>query len=253
MNAQQSTITKAQFDRVFAEIIVGRTFVENLEYYKHSRKRFWIAFQQIAALGLAQNARVLDIGGGIMAVLLKELLGMNPIVGDVVEDARVDIEALGLEFITLDLFRDTEPSIINADLVVLQEVIEHIPQPPYLVMRRLAGFLKPGGVLFLTTPNGHRFRNLIYLLLGKEILDIYRYPEPGEALGHQHEYTLKQMLWQAGKADYEVISAGYFELGFSGSTPALRLVRFLIRPLNIISYWRDNIIMSLRRPKGARK
>ena len=104
------------------------------------------------------------------------------------------------------------------DLVILQEVIEHIPQPPYVVLEKIRTMLAPGGLLFLTTPNGHRFRNVLYMLAGREIVDIYRYPCPGDALGHQHEYTMKQMLWQAREAGFEVRSAIYQD-GWRGIEP----------------------------------
>jgi 2-polyprenyl-3-methyl-5-hydroxy-6-metoxy-1,4-benzoquinol methylase len=241
-------IGRAAFDRAYAAEILNRRFVEDIGYYHASRQRFWQAFRRIEALGLPAGARTLDIGGGIMAVLTRRLLGHAAIVGDVNERAQADVAALGLDFVLVDLFRDAPPPVQDLDLVILQEVIEHIPQPPYVVLARIAAMLKPGGRLFLTTPNGHRFRNLLYLATGREILGIYRYPEAGEALGHQHEYTRRQLLWQAGRAGFEVAAAEYYADGWQGSSRRAQLAWTLARPVDLVPYWRNGIAMTLRRP-----
>ena len=169
---------------------------------------------------------------------------------DVVETARADVEALGLGFVKLDLFRDGEPPVTDLDLVVLQEVIEHIPQPPYIVFERIRKLLRPGGRLFLTTPNGHRIRNLVYMALGKAILDVYRYPgDTGEGLGHQHEYTLQQMLWQADMSSLEVEVAAYYRDRWGGASPVAKVGRALTAPAELIPYMRNAITMTLKVPE----
>ena len=239
-------IPRDRFDAVYRDCVLDRSFVEDIDYYYASRTRFWLAFQHIMDIGLPPGSVVVDIGGGIMGVLLARLLEFDVIVADVNDRARADIEALGLRFVLIDLFRDGPPPTENVDLVVLQEVIEHIPQPPYLVMRRIARMLKPGGWLFLTTPNGHRFRNVVYLALGKEILGLYRYPEEGQALGHQHEYTLKQMIWQSGHAGFAVDRADYVQDGWSGASLKARLAWILTRPFGFIRHMRNSLFLTLR-------
>lgn len=252
MTTPTEPTSRAAFDAVYDASVLDREFVEYREYYAHSRLRFWRAFQRIEALGLPRGARALDIGGGIMGVLTARLLGFEAHVGDVTERAAGDVAALGLGFTRIDLFRDGEPAADRPfDLVILQEVIEHIPQPPSIVLGRIARHLGPGGLLFLTTPNGHRFRNLVYMALGREILDIYRYPAEGEALGHQHEYTMKQMLWQMGAAGFDVMRAEYVEDGWAGATPAARIARTLSRPVTMVPHFRNSLFISARlRPAG---
>jgi SAM-dependent methyltransferase len=236
-------ISKKTFFDTYENLIVGRDFVEYEDYYRQSRTRFWKCFQKIDALGLPERTTVLDIGGGIMAVLLQRLLGFDAAVGDVNERSREDVTALGLKFQIIDLFSDDPQSGALYDLVVLQEVIEHIPHPPYLVFERIKKILKEDGILFVTTPNGHRFRNIIYMLAGREILDKYRYPGPGEALGHQHEYTMSQMLWQAGRAGMDIISSEYYEDGFKGASIKARIARSLTAPVQVVPHLRNGIMM----------
>jgi SAM-dependent methyltransferase len=240
------TITKKAFFAAYDEAIVGRTFVENASYYRMSGQRFWQCFHRIDLLDLPRGATALDIGGGIMAVLLKQLLGFDAAVGDVNDKGREDVTALGLKFDIVDLFSDERQDLSRYDLIVLQEVIEHIPQPPYLVLNRIKHLMNENGLLFLTTPNGNRFRNIAYMIAGKEILDKYRYPDPGEALGHQHEYTMQQMLWQSQRGGMEVAYASFYEDGFKGASLMARIARTLSAPVQMIPYLRNGIMIVLK-------
>jgi 2-polyprenyl-3-methyl-5-hydroxy-6-metoxy-1,4-benzoquinol methylase len=236
-------VSRREFDEAYRETILGRHFVEDVDYYRMAGARFWKSFRKIESLGLKPNASVLDIGGGIMAVLLSRLLGYKAIVGDVTPFARDDVQAAGLKFVTVDLFSDDALDIEPVDLVVLQEVIEHIPQPPYVVLNRIRKMLQPGGYVFLTTPNGHRLRNLLYMVFGKEILGHYKYPGPGEALGHQHEYTLAQMQWQMSHSDLKLISAEYYEDGFKGASTKARIAWTVTKPATLVPHWRNGLML----------
>jgi len=240
-------ISRGEFDKAYQSCILGKRFVEDVEYYRLAGDRFWKSFRKIESLELGTNPRILDVGGGIMAVLLSTLLGYEAVVGDVNPVAQKDVESFGLNFISVDLFRDDEFYTEPFDLVVLQEVIEHIPQPPYLVLNRIRKLIHSDGLLFLTTPNGYRFRNIIYMIFGREILGLYKYPEPGEALGHQHEYTLHQMCWQVSNSDFSLVSADYYEDGFRGASTTARIAWTLTRPAAaLVPHWRNGLMLVCR-------
>ena len=240
--------SRQEFIRHYNEVIIGKTFVEYESYYRKSILRFWRAFDHIQRMQLPAQTRVLDIGGGIMGALLSRICGLQVTVGDVNRRAAPEIEAMGLEFVTLNLFSDHELPDATYDLVILQEVIGHIPQPAYVVFRRLTRLLAPGGILFLTTPNGSRIRNLLYLITNRQVLDHYRYPDADEALGMQYEYTLPQMIWQMERSGMQVIFARTYDCGWSGATMTARLAHLATKPIGaLLPHLRSGVMAVGRR------
>lgn len=235
-----------QFDTAYDRLIMGRGFVEYSDYYTFSRDRYRQTLALVASLGLAPGARHLDIGGGQMALLGRDLLGFVPSVGDVVPTAASDVIALGVGFERINLM-DAEIDVADRyDLITLCEVIEHIPMPPYVTFRKLARILKPGGWLVLTTPNGFRIRNILRMLANREVLDIYRYPDGDEPLGHQHEYTLRQMDWQLHEGGFAPATLRHYVSGWRGASPGARFAHHLTRPFNLIPHLRDGLIAAAR-------
>ena len=240
--------TRAEFDRVYDAEILGRHFVEYPEYYALSRERYRRALERFAGLDIGPGARLLDIGGGQFAILAQRLLGCHGVVGDVTRRAEAEVRAAGLDFVTCDLMAEDLDLGEPFDAIVLLEVIEHLPVPPYVVFERLARALVPGGVLFLTTPNGYRIRNVLYMLANRRILDRYRYPGPGEAMGHQAEYTLEQMVWQVERAGLELVLARQVDDGWPGASRGARIARRLTRVLDLVPHLRNGLALAARRP-----
>lgn len=232
-----------EFKEKYNSIIINKTFVEYVDYYSYSTMRFWNTFNEIQNLDLPEKARVLDIGGGIMAVLLSNLLGFQCNVGDVNDRSEKDVESFGLSFTILNLLSDDTIPDEKFDLVVLQEVIEHLPQPPYIVFERIKRMLKPGGYLLLTTPNGTRVRNILYMLTGRQVLDNFRYPAEGETLMHQQEYTLPQMLWQLDRAQMETVVARQCDDGWQGASLKAKMAHTLLKPLNAFPHLRPGLMV----------
>jgi hypothetical protein len=232
-------------------LIEGRTFVEYKDYYRNSINRYWNSFNRIQRLGLPKDATAIDIGGGIMAVLLSKILGMNTCVGDVNRRSAEDVEGHGIRFLEVDLLSDHLLPKEQFDLVILQEVIEHLPLPPYIVLDRLSACLKPDGLVFITTPNGTRLRNILYMLLGKQVLDNFRYPVPGEALGHQHEYTLSQLLWQLEHIGMPVVFSEQYDDGWMGASRKARMAHLLAKPANLIPHLRSGLMIAAQRRRSS--
>jgi 2-polyprenyl-3-methyl-5-hydroxy-6-metoxy-1,4-benzoquinol methylase len=245
---RRKPLSREVYDKFYDKFILNKTFVEDPKYYELSRERYWRAAKYFERLNVAEGGKVFDIGGGQFGILTHELFGVESAVGDVNRRAEVDVRAAGLGFETINLMRDEGRPADNYDCITLLEVIEHIPDPAYVVLNRLNPLLKPGGTLLLTTPNGYRFRNVLYMLANKRILDNYRYPEGDVPMGHMIEYRLEDMLWHAGQAGFEVLFAERYDSGFAGSTPLRRVARRAARIVDVVPHLRDSLVMGLRKP-----
>ena len=114
------------FEEAYERIVLGRAFNEYRDYYVQARARYARTMEVIGALGLPRGARHLDVGGGQMALLTRELYGFEPVVGDVVATAAGDVADQGLGFQRLNLMDEAYDAGTPYDLITLCEVIEHI-------------------------------------------------------------------------------------------------------------------------------
>jgi len=115
------------------------------------------------------------------------------------------------------------------DTIISCETIEHVPDPP-LAVRELARVLRPGGRLYLTTPNylGTMGLYRIYLRLTGR-----RYTEEGQPINHLVVLP-RTVVWvrRAGLRVLEIDAVGHY-LPFPGrppiEIPALNQPRQLMR------------------------
>jgi SAM-dependent methyltransferase len=110
-------------------------------------------------------------------------------------------------------------------IVVLVEVIEHLPVPPDVLFKRIQRFLKLGGLIFSTTPNLFRIRNLIRIVLDIEFLDRFVLPEGGQNLGHKLGYSAGHLKWQIERSGMTVVLLDHDELGRVGHSRKASLAR----------------------------
>jgi len=109
--------------------------------------------QEVASLMELEGARVLDVGCGVgqllhlLASLGAQVEGIDPD-PDAVAFAR---DTLALEGVRQGRIEDI-PREERYDLIVLQDVLEHMLEPR-AVLERAASLLAPGGLLYLWTPN----------------------------------------------------------------------------------------------------
>ncbi len=96
---------------------------------------------------------------------------------------------------TCDILQDPFPvADATYDFVTFTEVLEHLPTWPLRPLQEMARVLKPGGLLFLTTPNVAKLQNRLKFLLGH---NIYTSLETMISLSvhkrHVREYTLGEV------------------------------------------------------------
>ena len=186
--------------------------------------------------------KILEIGGGQIALLMKELFDDSCTIADVNEAHKLGILNHGVNFLCCDLLHDDlEEKKIYA-LVIMCEVIEHMPIPPHIILEKVKTWIKPNGLLFLTTPNLYRFRNLIRLALGMRVFDTFLIPEREKSIGHLIEYSKTHMEWQLRKAGFSSINIELKQLDNAGSSFWAQLGRIIATPVLLRPLWRDKLI-----------
>jgi SAM-dependent methyltransferase len=242
---------RGAFDRAYRELVLTGRFFEANDYYRGNWSRYRRTFELLSSLPLPSPARVLEVGGGQMALLSRYLYGDICTVGDVNEEFNATLLERGVEFHRCDLIRDDLPFDNAFDVVVLLEVVEHIPLPLHQVLERVRRWIKPGGYLFITTPNLYRLRNVIRLALGLRVFDFFFVPEASKSIGHPFEYFTEHLRFHLERAGFEVRSIDLKQLhGFqSGATIATKLGRLAATPLFVNPRWRDSLVAIATKPR----
>lgn len=102
------------------------------------------------------------------------------------------------------VFEEYRDDIPSHDIVIMAEVIEHLPIAPTHMLRKIKRYIKPGGFLVLTTPNAVSLKKRFELLKGRVPYNLIkedpRYPS------HFREYTVPELIEFARICGYSLIS-----------------------------------------------
>lgn len=112
---------------------------------------------------LAPGARILDVAAaqGNFSLALAEMgykVTWNDLREDLADYVRLKHEQGEIDFAPGDVFQLKFPSLFDA--VLITEIIEHVAHPDEF-LAKIAQFVKPGGYIIMTTPNGAYFRNTL--------------------------------------------------------------------------------------------
>lgn len=252
--AEPYAFDEAAFREAYARTVEGRRFLEEQAYYDQFRDRYANTLRYVtrALRDVPPPPRILDVGSGQLALLTRALFGAESEVADIDTRYTEALRAQGVGFFEVDLARGGPPPGPRYDLVILAEVIEHVPRPPHRVFEELAATLRPGGRLLVTTPNLYRLRNLLRLATGQPVFSFFREPARDRPLGHFVEYAKEQMDWQLREAGLEVELSERVQLSWGGASRRARLARKVLRPLLVARpLWRDNLVLLARKPEGG--
>ena len=182
-------------------------------YFWTHEVRYHIILSTVEKLAGGQKLRILDIGcfpyhiGYALELLGYDVYGISSYHEPI---KNKNIEVLNIE-------KETFPYKNNFfDMVLCNEVLEHLPQSPLVPLQEMLRVLKKGVRLMITTPNITRSINRAKLLLGKNIMypiDVFfENNGQGNNIYHRHnrEYTLDELLELFKKTSFSVTQKNYF-------------------------------------------
>lgn len=126
--------------------------IEDLDWWNLVYADRYALFERLLPSG---RRRVLDVGSGPGYFLLHgqqrgwSVRGIEPST-----QAASHSRTLGLEIVNAFLDDDSAPKLGTYDVVNMNEVVEHVPDPRD-VLRLAFGLLEPGGLVSLTVPNDY--------------------------------------------------------------------------------------------------
>lgn len=187
----------------------------------------------------ASGARVLDVacGNGYVSVVLRQL-GYDVTATDASElgDRARLFEKTGIEFVhsnlnELDPFENLPKD--HFEIVVILQLIEHILNHPLGLIRSIAGIMRPGGLMVLTTPNPATVMCALRVLKGtsslwgtSEFIDEPKIDRQKEIITrgdiHYREYTSQEISYMLSGAGLIVERSCYLGLGASRSQSKLK-------------------------------
>lgn len=240
------TWNQRDFAERYKRLIVAGTFNEEPDYYPRYRSRYEHLLRRYVEVVDNLPQRVLDIGGGQLALMAKSLWGDDAYAADIGGTHLSYLASQGVKTCQWNLCLEPAKFHDEFDVVFFSEVIEHLPTPGHVVLEKILACLKPGGVLICSTPNLYRLRNIIYMVLGWRIFDNFRLPEE-RGLGHVIEYSDDHLYWQLQRAGFSDIAVDLVQLHHSPNNLAFRVMYWLGSPLFLKTRFRDNLVATAKR------
>jgi len=241
-------IDRKTFDDKYDELILSSKFFEEDNYYVRERLRYFnslkLLLEKLDHVSDISKLHVLEIGGGQISLLINALFGCKAVVADVSDKYKDSLLKRGCDFRVCDLLYDDLPDRKNFDVVIMCEVIEHMPVPPHQILSKVKNWMKPGSLLFMTTPNLYRLRNVVRLMLGMRVFDYFFIPKRGQMIGHPFEYSAEHLSWQIAQGGFRDIEVTYRQLSLSGSTLRAKLARVVLAPLMLRNKFRDSLVVT---------
>ena len=182
-------------------------------YFRIHSVRYKKTIDQVEKLSAGKTLTILDIGcfpyhvGWMLEKMGHTVFGISSEHEPV---KRKNVSVMNIEKDRLP-FKDS-----TFDLILCNEVIEHLPNSPVFALREMKRVAKTDGCLMITTPNVTRLINRLKLIFGKSInysLDAYfENGGKGNNMYHRHnrEYTLAELCTIISRAGWNIQEGGYF-------------------------------------------
>ncbi len=214
------------------------------------------AVYEAAAARLPAGAAVLSVGPGraFVEIALVRTRAARVTALDFAEMLALYVRqyaAFGIEPVAGDFVADEDALPAGAfDGALFCEVLEHIPLPPAEQFRRLARHLRPGGVLFMTTPNVARVENVLALAAGHNVVTSAEALFAPVAATHQHvhrrEYVMHEVVTALADAGFRPLFARHVRQSPKASFRGVLRERVLC---GLVPRWRPVLFVAARLEK----
>lgn len=220
----------------------------------------WKTVGMVVQKYLASGARLYDFGAGACdKTAVASLLGCQCTAVDDLDD---DWYKRGDNISKIESFAQSMsinfsrafivPDQGTYDMVMLNDVLEHIHDSPRDLLLTLVDGLKDGGLLFVTVPNLANIRKRIALMRGRSNLadfDLY-YWYQGRWRGPQREYVRRDLISLCDNLELE-------RLELSTVHHMLQNLPSIAHPIyravtTVFPDWRDTWLLVARKPEGWR-
>ena len=218
----------------------------------------WVTVGDTVQKYLKPGDRLFDLGSGACdKTAVAQVLGCECIAVDDLNDdwhlkgRNIDLikdfaKKMGVKF-----SRDFKaPEESSFDMVMMNDVLEHIHDSPRPLLNTLVSGLKPGGYLFITVPNLANFRKRLSILRGKTNLpnyDLY-YWYRGVWRGPQREYVRGDLVSMCDNLGLEIVELKGIHHMLQNLPkpirPIYKLFTFFLRD------WRDTWFLIAQKPEG---
>ena len=189
--------------------------VARIKYYRKSRRRYRDSLSLVYPFLKEGNKSVLDLGGFEMGAMCSPLASSVQCVSVSLPKQELQ-ENFNIEVDTFDIMGPTFPlEGRRFDLVFFCEILEHLPPPTDLVMKRLRGLLNPGGLLVLSVPNlafwQKRFK---FFFFGRSPLKLSDQRDPFGVYFHIRTYTYYECRTLFNRHGFKVLKcrSGNYQL-----------------------------------------
>lgn len=217
-------------------------------YFLTHNVRYKFIIKNVQKISSGKKLKILDIGcfpyhiGKILEDLGHEVYGIS--------SYHEQIKRENIKILNID--KEKLPFDNNFfDLVLFNEVLEHLVQSPIKVLNEIYRIIKKDGFLILTTPNIARSINRFKLFFGKTVMypiDVF-FEENGKGnnIYHRHnrEYALEELKSLLKNTNWHIKESKYF-ISYSPFRKRLKSDPFLLFIIKLLNYILMLFLPSLR-------
>jgi SAM-dependent methyltransferase len=203
MNANPSADSVAALKAASQEVLTQQPSEGLKKYQFYHLNRLALDYEWLCR-SHSSNSKTLEIGGyPFFLTLALKHRGFQITTVDKPTDISSKLSsALGLEVVGCDIEKDKLPFPDNSfDVILLNEVFEHLRIDLIFTMNEVHRVLKPGGKLWLSTPNLKSLKGIInfhvkseaWSVVGEGLYAQYKSLHEQGFMGHVREYTSKEV------------------------------------------------------------